>query len=132
MKQKIAVLFTSIAVFVLAGLLFLTKNTETQMFGANPRVLVPIQGGTGTSTIPDSGDILMSSVQGSYGPYALVAGSNVTINTSTFGQITISSTGGGGGGGGGSVIGPRPAAPGGTGGSGVVVIRFPDTQFGTV
>lgn len=51
------------------------------------------------------------------GPYGGTAGSPGTANT-----------GGGGGGGGGQ---SNATLPGGTGGSGVVIVRFPDTQFGT-
>src|SRR3990167_9111721 len=55
-------------------------------------------GGTGTSTQPVAGDLLMSWRAGSYGPTSLIAGSNITISTSTYKQITISSTASGGSG----------------------------------
>ena len=65
---------------------------------ANAQLLVQrvSQGGTATSTTPVVGDLLMSWATGSYGPSALIAGTNVTISTSTYRQITISSTGGSG------------------------------------
>lgn len=61
-------------------------------------VYVPSQGGTGTSSVPVAGDLLMSWANGSYGPTKLIAGTNVTISTSTYPQITISSTASGSGG----------------------------------
>ena len=65
--------------------------TASPQFGGT--VAFPPVGGTGTSTSPIAGDLLMSWATGSYGPTALIAGSNVTISTSTYRQITISSTG---------------------------------------
>ena len=56
------------------------------------------QGGTATNTSPVAGDVLMSWASGAYGPSALIAGSNITISTSTYRQITISSTASGGSG----------------------------------
>ena len=58
-------------------------------------VTAPQYGGTGTSTIPVAGQILIGVTGGKYGPFYLTAGTNVTIATSS-GGITISSTGGGG------------------------------------
>jgi len=56
-------------------------------------------GGTGTSTAPTSqGQLLADVGAGIYAPTTLVAGSNVTITTSTPGQITIAATGGSGSG----------------------------------
>src|SRR3990167_10986959 len=55
-------------------------------------VAFPTVGGTGSSTSPVAGDLLMSWKNGSYGPTALIAGSNITISTSPYKQITISST----------------------------------------
>lgn len=55
-------------------------------------------GGTGTSTAPTvQGQILMADSTGTkYTPGNLVAGTNITITTSTAGQITIAATGGSG------------------------------------
>src|SRR3990167_7497406 len=53
---------------------------------------VPVQGGTGTSTSPVAGDILMSFASNVYGPTALIAGSNITLSTSTYRQLSISAS----------------------------------------
>lgn len=63
-------------------------------FGAS--VFFPYQGGTGTSTVPSSGKILIGNASGTYSPNYLTAGSNVTISTSS-GAITINSTASGSG-----------------------------------
>lgn len=54
-------------------------------------------GGTGTTTAPSSGQLLIGTSGGGYSVANLTAGSNVTITNSS-GGITIASTGGGGGG----------------------------------
>ena len=61
-------------------------------------VCFPFQGCTGTSTTPILGNVLIGNSSGTYTVGRIVAGSNVTVSTSTPGQISISSTGGGGGG----------------------------------
>src|SRR3990167_6918150 len=71
---------------------------EQPNLAAAPFVFTAGQGGTGTSSSPLSGDPLLSWKAGSYGPTALIAGSNITISTSTYRQITISSTASGGSG----------------------------------
>ncbi len=53
-------------------------------------------GGTGTSTAPTSGQLLIGTSGGGYSPAALTAGSNVTITNSS-GGITIAASGGSGG-----------------------------------
>ena len=60
--------------------------------------LFPQQGGTGTTTTPGDGNLLMAQGAGVYGVAALLAGSNVTIATTTGERatITISSTAAGG------------------------------------
>lgn len=71
-------------------------------------VFRPIQGGTGTSSIPSTGQVLVGQANGTYGPQAtstlgisssgvtsLTAGTNISVTANT-GAITISSTGGSG------------------------------------
>ena len=60
-------------------------------------VLSAANGGTGTSTSPTvQGQLLMADSTGTkYTPGNLVAGANITINTTTPGQITISGSAGG-------------------------------------
>lgn len=53
-------------------------------------------GGTGTSTAPTTDQILVGNSGGSYDYRRIVAGSNVTVSTSTAGELQISSIGGGG------------------------------------
>jgi len=53
-------------------------------------------GGTGTSTAPTTDQILVGRADGGYNYRRITAGSNVTISTSTAGQIQISATAGGG------------------------------------
>src|SRR3990167_1373194 len=65
---------------------------EKPNLAAAPFVFTVGQGGTATSVSPIAGDLLMSWKAGSYGPTSLIAGSNITISTSTYRQITISST----------------------------------------
>ena len=71
---------------------------EKPNLAAAPFVFTVGQGGTATSVSPIAGDLLMSWKAGSYGPTSLIAGSNITISTSTYKQITISSTASGGSG----------------------------------
>lgn len=59
-------------------------------------VSYPLDGGTGTSTAPQAGQVLIGNSTNTYSPAYLTAGTNVTIATSS-GGITISSTGGAGG-----------------------------------
>lgn len=54
-------------------------------------------GGTGTSTPPTTDQILVGNTGGSYDYRRIVAGTNVTVSTSTPGEIQISATGGGSG-----------------------------------
>lgn len=85
---------------IAAGLAFMGTIGLVLLFGSSSAdalsIFLPFQGGTGTSTIPVAGDLLMSWANGSYGPTKLIAGSNVTISTSTYNKITISSTASGG------------------------------------
>lgn len=53
-------------------------------------------GGTGTSTLPTTDQILVGNAVGSFDYRRITAGTNVTVSTSTPGQIQISATGGGG------------------------------------
>ena len=55
-------------------------------------VFVPQQGGTGVSTIPSSGQLLIGNSSNTYTPAYLTAGTGITISTSS-GAITINSTG---------------------------------------
>lgn len=55
-------------------------------------------GGTGTSTAPAQDQILVGKTGGTYDYRRITAGSNVTVSTSTPGQIIIGSTAGGGSG----------------------------------
>lgn len=55
-------------------------------------------GGTGTTSVPTQGQVLMGNGSGAWTPGSLVAGSNITLTTSTPGQITIASTASGGSG----------------------------------
>lgn len=52
-------------------------------------------GGTGTSTAPTTDQILVGNAGGSYDYRRITAGTNVTVSTSTPGEIQISATGGG-------------------------------------
>lgn len=54
------------------------------------------KGGTGTTTAPSDGKLLIGKTDGTYAVANLTAGSNITI-TNTDGGITIASSGGGGG-----------------------------------
>jgi hypothetical protein len=54
-------------------------------------------GGTGTSTAPTTDAILVGNAGSAYDYRRIVSGTNVTVSTSTPGQIQISATGGGGG-----------------------------------
>ena len=55
----------------------------------------PAQGGTGTGTIPQSGEILIGNASGTYTPAYIVCSGNCTTATSS-GGFTINVTGGGG------------------------------------
>ena len=80
-------IFTAVtSVVVLGGL----------RFAAALPVYLTVQGGTGTSTIPTAGELLMSFGGSQYGPTGLNAGTNITISTSTYRQITISALAAGG------------------------------------
>lgn len=59
-------------------------------------ILAVINGGTGTSTPPTAGQVLIGKTDGTYTPADLTAGSNVTI-TKGNGSVTIASSGGGAG-----------------------------------
>src|SRR3990167_10542474 len=61
-------------------------------------VFFPYQGGIGTSTVPTAGQILEGRTGGIYGPANLSAGTNITIDTSTAGIISISASASGCGG----------------------------------
>lgn len=77
----------SIGILIGIGLLVgISVNSAT--------VLNPIYGGTGASTTPQVGQLLIGTSGKIYVPAWLTAGSNITIATSS-GGITISSTGGG-------------------------------------
>src|SRR3990167_5497716 len=64
------------------------NDITEQRFGIS--TYVPAQGGTGTSTSPVAGDILMSFANNVYGPTALIAGTNITLSTSTYRRLSIS------------------------------------------
>ncbi|MEK7112384.1 MAG: hypothetical protein AAB875_03575, partial [Patescibacteria group bacterium] len=95
------------ALLLIIGIFAIVREfwPETQInVGVDPRTLLRLQGGTGTSTRPGQGFLLYGDDKGEYGPASLTAGSNVTISTTTHNSagiagITISSTGGGAGGG---------------------------------
>ena len=62
-------------------------------------LVIPVatsSGGTGTTTGPSYNGQLLIARGGIWGPGGLVAGSNITITTSTAGQISIASTASGG------------------------------------
>ena len=63
--------------------------------GAFSDAFLTIQGGTGTTTTPTDGQLLIGTSDGDYAVSTLTAGSNVTI-TEAYGAITIASSGGGG------------------------------------
>jgi len=75
--------------------LLLSVQEEQEEIILGRTVLSIRQGGTGTSTLPSDGELLIGS-GGTYNVGLLTAGSNVTITTGS-GTITIASTGGGGG-----------------------------------
>lgn len=82
-------------IIVGASLLWGALSIAEPNLGAT--IAYPPVGGTGTSTLPTAGDILMSWGGSVYGPTGLIAGSNITISTSTYRQVTISSTASGSG-----------------------------------
>jgi hypothetical protein len=59
-------------------------------------IFTPSQGGSGTGTKPQAGQVLIGTTGRIYAPAYLTAGSNITITTSS-GAITIASTASGGG-----------------------------------
>src|SRR6185436_14883874 len=69
----------------------IANNTLTLSFAGQLSVA---RGGTGTSSAPTvTGQLLAADGTGTkYGPTNLVAGTNITITTTTPGQITITST----------------------------------------
>ena len=83
----VATIGFGLAIGYFAPLLFSSDNQSAgQSLGAS--VLFPYQGGTGSSTIPQSGQILIANDTLVYAPANLTAGSNITITTSS-GGITI-------------------------------------------
>jgi len=64
----------------------------------NGTVIGLTYGGTGTTTAPSTDQILWGNAGNTYDLRRLVAGSNITISTSTAGQVVIASTATGGGG----------------------------------
>ncbi len=63
-------------------------------------VCQPIQGCTGTGSIPLTGEVLLGNASGTYTPVYITPGTNITITTSTVGgvpSITIAASGGVGG-----------------------------------
>ena len=82
-----------IIILLILGIVFLNFS---DVFGQALRVFTIQQGGTGTSTLPLDGQLLIGS-GGSYKINNLTAGSNITI-TNASGTITLASTGGSGGG----------------------------------
>ena len=69
--------------------LFSDSSTRINL-GAS--IFAPIQGGTGTSTVPTPDQILIGGNNSRYDVKTLLAGSNISIATSS-GSVTISSTG---------------------------------------
>src|SRR3990167_8640933 len=92
-------MMSAITSFICGIALFSGANFCTPEPQLGLSVFQSVQGGTGTSSSPVAGDLLMSWKNGSYGPTALIAGSNITISPSTYKQITISSTASGASGG---------------------------------
>ncbi len=80
----------------------ITAGTNIQVTGTSTvsitGTIAVTNGGTGTSTAPtQTGMLLAADGTGTkYGPTKLVAGANITITTSTPGQITIAASGGSG------------------------------------
>lgn len=84
-------------VSVVAGYGISGKMKEDISLGTVLRVLTTPQGGTGTSTIPSAGSLLIGNGTNSrYDVATLTEGSNITI-TNADGSITIASSGAGGG-----------------------------------
>lgn len=71
---------------LLLGLLFIATIAK------GSSVLFPSSGGTGTSTVPISGQVLIGNASGTYSPKYLTAGSGISIATSS-GGITITGSG---------------------------------------
>jgi hypothetical protein len=85
-----------ILLFISIGSVFILFNKQDNSGGAV--VLYPNRGGTGTSTLPVGGDLLMGDTNNTYAPAELIAGTNITIATTSVsdgrGSITINSSGG--------------------------------------
>ena len=81
-----------VALGVSAGLGLIFPLGSNDSVGTAPRTFFTSQGGTATATSPTAGDVLLSWANGSYGPTSLVAGTNVTISTSTYRQLSISAS----------------------------------------
>ncbi len=88
-KLKIVILTSIGSLAIFAGLLFASYSSG---IGPTQQGL----GGTGTSTTFSTGSLIVQGSNG-YAGATLIQGANMTINTSTPGQITFSSSGGGGG-----------------------------------
>ena len=71
---------------------------EEEVLGAPLRVTQYFQGGTSTSTRPSDGHLLAGDPNGGYGLLELIAGTNITLSSTTvssgLGSLTISSSGG--------------------------------------
>ena len=88
--------------YIISGIAFLIglslfPSVYGQVLGTALRVFEIRQGGTGTSTAPSANGQFLIASGTDWMVGTFVAGSNVTITTSTRGQVTIASTGGGGG-----------------------------------
>lgn len=89
MTSIIAILLSALSLVGL-GLHFNAFSGDEPMVGTDPRVQVVSQGSLGTSTSPVAGDMVMSWAAGSYGPTAVYAGTGITLATSTYRRLTIS------------------------------------------
>lgn len=75
-------------------ILIVLFSASYQSVGAvNPLIFFPSQGGTGTSTTPTADQILIGGSNSRYDVKRLVAGTDISIATSS-GQVVINSTGG--------------------------------------
>ena len=83
-----------IALFIWTSGYFLTPENPANEPTLGGTVCYPQDGCTGTSTRPIAGDILLAADKRTYNPTALIAGTNVTISTSTYGRLTISAASG--------------------------------------
>lgn len=80
--------------------LVINDDTTNNVVTIDTGIIPTSRGGTGLSTPPQAGQLLIGTSAGGYNLAQLVAGSGIVI-TSTSGAITIASTGGNDGGGGG-------------------------------